>query len=307
MGENHLPAFLVPSPFGQCTKSPTQAVFNHQTLGPAHALWWNSCEEFPDAVFLFVPGNPGLLQFYDDFLALLHTKHPRLAIFGHAHLGHTPHLPSREHSLSAQVESAIEAVDAIRNTFGKTKIILSGHSVGAWIALQVLKARPSDIYKLFLLCPTLTHIADTPNGRRLSWLFRAPLPSVISWLSYLTRPLPLSFVFPNWPVLQIAVLRSLLNSRATIFACLSMAHEEMVTIREPDPALLNDHRHRICLYYAAEDDWVSTHKAKITSMYSPDEVVTRVVENANVPHAFCLSHSTEVASQCSLWLDSLSL
>jgi hypothetical protein len=33
---------------------------------------------------------------------------------------------------------------------------------------QVLKARPSDISKLFLLCPTLTHILDTPNGRRLS-------------------------------------------------------------------------------------------------------------------------------------------
>ncbi|KAJ6519647.1 hypothetical protein C8R45DRAFT_952225 [Mycena sanguinolenta] len=304
MSENYLPPFLVP--LGP-ESTPRQAVFNHPRFGSAHALWWNStgCES-PEAVFLFVPGNPGLLQFYTQFLSMLHVKHPRLAIFAHAHLGHTPNIPTHEYGLSAQVESAIEAVDAIRVTFGTTKIVLSGHSVGAWVALQVLKARPSDIFQLQLLCPTLSHIADTPNGRRLSWLFRSPFPWVISWLSYLTRPLPLSLVFHNWPVLQVAVLRSLLNSRTTIFACLSMAHEEMNTIREPDPVLLNEHRHRIYLYYAAEDDWVSIHQAKMTSLYLPDEA-TRIVENANVPHAFCLAHSAEVASQCSLWLNASAL
>jgi hypothetical protein len=102
-----------------------------------------------------------------------------------------------------------------------------------------------------------------------------------------------------------------------------MAHEEMATIHELDSALLDEHRHRIYLYYAANDDWVSTHKAKITRMYLPDEM-ERVVENAHVPHAFCLcmyhltvewstltvlcaAHSAEVASQCSLWLRTLSL
>ncbi|KAF7339620.1 Lipid droplet-associated hydrolase [Mycena sanguinolenta] len=302
MAENYLPPFLVPLG-AESTKSPCQTVFNHPRFGPAHALWWNSINyESPEAVFLFVPGNPGLLTFYTEFLSTLHAKHPRSAIFAHAHLGHTPGIPTREYSLSAQIESAIEAVDAIRLAFGTAKIVLSGHSVGAWVALQVLKSRPSDIHQLQLICPTLSHIADTPNGRRLSWLFRSPLPWVISWLSHLTRPLPLSLVFPNWPVLQIAVLRSLLNSRATIFACLSMAHEEMNTIRELDLNLLNEHRHRICLYYATEDDWVAVHKTKITSLYLPDEA-TRVVENADVPHAFCLTHSTEVASQCSLWLN----
>ncbi|KAJ7275218.1 hypothetical protein B0H12DRAFT_1086282 [Mycena haematopus] len=306
MAKNYLPPFLVP--FGDSTaKSQHEAIFNHPTFGPAHSLWWwNSCQESPEAVFLFVPGNPGLLLFYTEFLTLLHTKHPRLAIFAHAHLGHTPNIPTNEYSLSAQVQSVIEAVDAIRVAYGTAKIVLSGHSVGAWISLQVLKARPSDISQLFLLCPTLMYIADTPNGRRLSWLFKSPFPSVISWLSYLSRPLPLSLVFPNWPALQIAVLRSLLNSRATIFACLSMAHEEMAAIRDLDLVLLNEHRHRIYLYYAAEDDWVSRHKAKVTRLYSPEEA-TRVVENANVPHAFCLSHSAEAVSQCSLWLNVLCL
>lgn len=35
------------------------------------------------------------------------------------------------------------------------------------------------------------------------WSFRFPFPSLISWLSYLTRPLPLSLVFPNWLFLLV--------------------------------------------------------------------------------------------------------
>ncbi|KAJ6574933.1 hypothetical protein B0H19DRAFT_1126435 [Mycena capillaripes] len=304
MDPNYLPPFL--APFGKSTSSlPREAVFNHPTLGPAHSLWWNSSDASPEAVFLFIPGNPGLVQFYTEFLTLLQSNHPRLAIFAHAHLSHTPNLPSREYSLAAQIESAIEAVDATRAVFGKARIFLSGHSVGGWIALQVLKARPSDISQLFLLCPTLSHIADTPNGRQLSWLFKSPLPKIISWLSYLTRPLPLSVFFP-WPVLQIAVLRSFLNSPATIFACLSMAHEEMATIRELDQSLLTEHTHRIFLYFAAHDDWVSTHKAQIIRAYSPSETAM-IVDQANVPHAFCLAHGREVAGQCSLWLSTLNL
>ncbi|KAJ7706368.1 hypothetical protein B0H17DRAFT_626612 [Mycena rosella] len=180
---------------------------------------------------------------------------------------------------------------------------MAGHSVGAWIALQVLKARPSDVSQVFMLCPTLSHIADTPNGRRLQWLFRTPFPKIISYLSYLTRPVPLSLFFP-WPSPQTAVLRSLLNSPASIFACLSMAHEEMITIRELDTALLDEHRPRIYLYFAEDDEWVSTHKASVVRCC---EAIRVVNGEAGVPHAFCINHSAEVASQCSLWLGLLAL
>ncbi|KAJ7492794.1 hypothetical protein FB451DRAFT_1219594 [Mycena latifolia] len=307
--ESHLPTFLVP--FGEPAKSPPyyQAVFNHSTLGPAHSLWWNSTqhEESPEAIFLFIPGNPGLVNFYIEFLNSLHAKHPGLAIFAHAHLAHTPEIHAMKsegpNGLVAQIQSAIEALDSVRAAFPETKVIIGGHSIGAWVALQVMKARPSDVHKAFMLCPTLTHMADTPNGRRLKWLFRPPFPRIVSYISYLTRPLPLSLFFPDWPFPQLAVLRSFLNSPATIFACMSMAHEEMLTVRELDTPLLEEHRHRIYLYFAKEDEWVSTHKATIVRSFLAVEA-TRVVE-ADVPHAFCIKHSEEAASQCSAWLGAL--
>ncbi|KAJ6604477.1 hypothetical protein DFH09DRAFT_1122824 [Mycena vulgaris] len=277
----NLPSFLVP--FGESTESsPHQAVFNHPALGSAHTLWWNSDTQRPAAIFFFIPGNPGLVGFYTQFLNSVHSKHPGLAIFAHAHLAHTPSVqagkPNGAIGLVAQVQSAIEALDAVRAVFGQTKIIISGHSVGAWIALQVMKARPSDVYQAFMLCPTLEHIADTPNGRRLHWLFRSPFPTIISYLSYLTRPLPLSLLFRNWPSTQVA-----------------------------DTTLLDEHRDHIYLYFAEEDEWVSTHKATVLHSFMAGELARIVEGRADVPHAFRINHSEEVADQCSLWLSALDI
>lgn len=61
----------------------------------------------------------------------------------HAHLGHSPTVPHGDVysdlssvSLTSQVQSAIEAADAVKSTFPATKVVLAGHSVGSWVALQ---------------------------------------------------------------------------------------------------------------------------------------------------------------------------
>ncbi|CAK5279998.1 unnamed protein product [Mycena citricolor] len=258
-----------------------------------------------------VQGNPGLIGFYDQFFDLLHAAHHGLAIFGHAHLGHTPASvvghKSAEHDIKAQIQSATEALDAVRGAFsGQTKIILCGHSVGSWITLQVLKARPSTVHRSILLCPTILQIADTPNGRRLSWLFKRPIPWIVSRVSPLARAVPLGLLFARWPKALVLVLRSLVHSPSSIYACLSMAGEEMKVIRTLDSALLDEHKARICVYLAAQDDWVDRHKNEITPFFE-DSSNLFYDSSSPVPHAFCLHHSKEVADQCSLWLQQIDL
>jgi pimeloyl-ACP methyl ester carboxylesterase len=147
-----LPSFL--SPLAAIAKHPgfavQNAIFQHKKpLGQAHCLWWppKDGSQPPEIALLFVPGNPGLVEFYTPFLSALHDKDAssRLAILAHAHLNHTPlpssHLNAADHSLTAQVQSAIEAFDALRSEFGNnTKLILVGHSVGSWISTQVSNA-----------------------------------------------------------------------------------------------------------------------------------------------------------------------
>ena len=81
-----------------------------------------------------------MIDFYTPFLTALHDKvGGQISIFGHALTGHTPDIeqPSTfvSTSLTAQLDGAVEIVDAVKSTH--TTIVIAGHSVGSWIALQV--------------------------------------------------------------------------------------------------------------------------------------------------------------------------
>jgi hypothetical protein len=140
------------------------------------------------------PGNPGLVDFYIPFLSAIYEKliSTNVAILARAHLDHAPqilehsrHPPS--HGLTIQIESLIEILDSILYNYTKTRIVVIGHSVGAWISLQVgdlsptdlvplgltqviklLKARSNQVIAVFLLFPTISYIGNTPNGKKLT-------------------------------------------------------------------------------------------------------------------------------------------
>lgn len=135
------------------------------------------------------------MDFYTPFLSAIYEKlsSTNVAILARAHLDHAPQI--LEHSrrppsdgLTIQIESSIEILDSILYSYTeKTRIIVIGHSVGAWIALQVGKLSPTDLVPLgltqvikllrarsnqvsavFLLFPTISYIGDTPNGKKLT-------------------------------------------------------------------------------------------------------------------------------------------
>ncbi|KAJ6627102.1 hypothetical protein B0H10DRAFT_2291912 [Mycena sp. CBHHK59/15] len=299
-----LPPFL--APFGESSQFPCQGIFNHPKLGAAHSLWWkpkNECE--PKTIFLFIPGNPGLLNFYIPFLSSIHSRDNALAVFGHAHLAHTPDVEkfNGDYSLAAQIKSAIDTLDAVRATFSQSQVVLAGHSVGSFIALQVLKARSSEISRVFLLCPTIRHLAKTPN------VVVQTTSSTRHIMAFIPDTSAASLLlFPHWPPSQLDVLRILLNSPTSIFACLSMAHDEMGAIRELDTTLLAEHKHHIYFYFAREDKWVGDQKKAILRSLGDGEA--NIVEaQPAVPHAFCIdiTHGEEVAVQCSRWLSDLTV
>lgn len=61
-----------------------------------------------------------------------------------------------------------------------SKIILVGHSIGAYIILNLLKTcnRASDITKAILLFPTIERMAVSPNGRYVT-----PMVKYFKWLA----------------------------------------------------------------------------------------------------------------------------
>lgn len=132
------------------------------------------------------------MDFYIPFLSAIYDdvqQRTNVAIFAHALIGHVPGLepaPSvpydPKRSLDVQVEGFLEFFETIASFYAEgTRFVFLGHSVGCWIGLQVnavlnsllvalclinqaLREHVSRIEGFFLLCPTLSHMATTPNG-----------------------------------------------------------------------------------------------------------------------------------------------
>ncbi|EAU92717.2 hypothetical protein CC1G_01762 [Coprinopsis cinerea okayama7 len=302
-----LPHFLrsISSTQKHKTSAALNAVFEHNPpLDTAHAHWWPPKIQNtpPKCVLLFVPGNPGLIEFYTPFLEALYNRDTsgRLAILAHAHIGHTPGVGSAksDHGLTSQVQSAIEAFDALQSAYpADTKIVLIGHSVGSWICSQVLKARTENVHAVFLLFPTLSYIGDTPNGRRLWRIFTPTGRWIVSKLGHLARLVPvqvLGRLFPEWPSSQLEVLKDLVGDPRSIVAALTMASDEMHAIKELDVALFESCKGKLRFYYAERDDWVGEERERVLKVLHTSEsgIPVEVVHDEHgIPHAFCIMNN----------------
>ena len=141
----------------------------------------------------FLPGNPGLIQYYRPFLSRLHTllsssstaEASKFHICGHSHPGFesthdskgtgTPRRPlGLEQQIKAQEELFYHHIRSQRERTGNNaKVILMGHSVGCYMLLEIIKEHRKtvedgeedfDLIGGILLFPTIMHIAKSPLG-----------------------------------------------------------------------------------------------------------------------------------------------
>jgi hypothetical protein len=88
----------------------------------------------------------------------------------------------------------------------------------------------------------------------------------------------------------VQVLRGLLRAPAAIYAALTMAHDEMETVRELDVGFLRDFAENVWFYYAEEDGWVGEERGVVLRALRGTAAEGRVVHGrGGVPHAFCIS------------------
>lgn len=153
----------------------------------------------PPTYLLFLPGNPGLIEYYRTFLSTLSALlDRRIDILGVSHAGfHTRQTAARAGApgywtLSEQITQKVQIVEWLGRRCGssdgdrdedgdgeRARVIIAGHSVGAFMALEVLrvlgeqrKQRGSDqgvsVIGGILLFPTVVDIAKSSSGRILS-------------------------------------------------------------------------------------------------------------------------------------------
>lgn len=151
-------------------------------------LKYNEASEKKLLVF-FITGNPGLIGYYQTFLTLCYDslrskyKDHSIHVFGTSLAGFSV-AKVEKHDDPFALEQQIQYIDQtltrqVSSTSSKAsttdprRVILIGHSVGSYILLEVLRRQKSrhDVPKIIsgiCLFPTVTHIAKSPSGKRIS-------------------------------------------------------------------------------------------------------------------------------------------
>ncbi|KAJ4402630.1 hypothetical protein N0V82_010765, partial [Gnomoniopsis sp. IMI 355080] len=223
-------------------------------------------------------------------------------------------------------------------------VILIGHSLGTYIALEIFHRHlhePSIAPNLnlrsgILLFATIAHLAKSPKGIHLNLLRRTPL---LGTYLPLVAKLGLSLLptaAVRWIVRRVLgmpphaadVTTNFLTSRDGVYQALYLGMDEMAVISEEswaeelweiaDEAVAHQHEvPKFFILFGGQDHWVSReHRDRFIEMreeHVKREGVpghkrgrTRIeVDETGLPHDFCISHSETVAEKVAVWVNEI--
>lgn len=184
----------------------------------------------------FITGNPGLISYYQTFLQTLHelftssitSTQDIFHIYGQSLAGfeddETTPFRTHPYNLSDQISHSLTTLQSLALLSGAkkpqpyTSIILIGHSVGSYILLELIthlrkSSSPLTIKAGILLFPTVTHIAQSPSGVKISTLFK--IPDFPRRASFLARNL-VSLVPRPWLKWSVGVVTGMPDAAAEV-------------------------------------------------------------------------------------------
>lgn len=282
-------------------------------------------------LIFFITGNPGLIGYYNTFLTTVRnllSSPPNSScvfqIYGQSLAGFSSDLASRQapYSLEEQITILLSSLTILRHeTAPFTSIILIGHSVGAYILLELisrLKKSPEPHINIrggILLFPTVTHIAASKSGLKLTALLRIPdfprtagkLAENFLWLLPRGAVKWLVGMVTGMPDESAEVTTGFLKSDRGIWQALYLARDEMRTITEDkwdediwgvehaSPEGKKRKIPRLVFYFGKDDHWVADHTrdALIAARaIGEGEAQTSkpimMIDEMGVDHGFCI-------------------
>jgi hypothetical protein len=270
---------------------------------------------------LIFPGNPGSPYFYLDYATTLYLasgKRLPITICSHAchSVGSTGVAGSRprHYDLSAQVRhKAAIAAHLLRTSAAGKRLVLMGHSVGAYMCLEVMRALPeAAIARALLLFPTLLEIGSSPNGLSMMPLFRFGRWGLAA-LALLVGALPLGLqrglarlrlppdASPATVDAALTIIHPLVGANA-----LYLAYTEMRDIRALDTALVRRLAPRCVAFFGEGDGWNRPQDhCLVEEAFGGQGRVIFCREGH--PHGFVVhpKSSAAVAEKCWEWLKDL--
>ncbi|CAF5154208.1 unnamed protein product, partial [Rotaria sp. Silwood1] len=128
---------------------------------------------------VIIPGNPGLGGFYIPFAHELYNLfNENISILIISQAGHSPPLKYC-FTLNEQIEHKIKTIEKVLPINKNHRLILIGHSIGAYMVLNMLDKFQNNFDRAFFLFPTIERMNESNAGKRF-----------IRWYSILIYLLP---------------------------------------------------------------------------------------------------------------------
>ncbi|EDV50144.1 lipid droplet-associated hydrolase [Drosophila erecta] len=284
---------------------------------PTHIFTWGRWIEetiTEKEIVICITGNPGLPGFYTEFAGTLQKELGDLPVWVIGHAGHddppeasireVPQLSGNEElfNLDGQIRHKIAFIE--KYVPSDVKIHLIGHSIGAWMILQLLENERirSRIQKCYMLFPTVERMMESPNG----WVFTKvvmPLYSVFGYIFF-------SFFnfLPVWLRLMLIQIYFLIFSIPRQFLgtalkyskpsvaekVVFLADDEMARVRGIQREIVEQNLDILKFYYGTTDGWVPVSYYEQLKKDYPK--VDAQLDTKKIDHAFVLRHSQTMAA-----------
>ncbi|CAO2181678.1 unnamed protein product [Urochloa humidicola] len=251
----------------------------------------------PSLHVLVIPGNPGIAAFYKDFVEALYEDlggQASITVVGHISHSQKDSEHGRLFSLHEQIDHKVDFIEQ-ELQHSEQSIVLVGHSIGAYIGLEVFKRLQNKI-KLFVgLYPYLKFNKNSVTQSRIEYIARSSLLSKVvslfaSFIGSLqpsvTRGIVRRFLGPSWSVTAVDVACCHLLKYHTVRNVLFMVMTEFDKLtEEPDWSFIRAKEDKIAFLFGLDDHWGPLSHLEEISKRAPG--VSLSVETEGHTHGYC--------------------
>ncbi|XP_068663601.1 uncharacterized protein [Aristolochia californica] len=253
---------------------------------------------------LVIPGNPGVVSFYKDFVeAVYRLFDGNASVTAIGHISHTKKNweGGRLFSLQDQIDHKVNFIkQELQNK--EVPILLVGHSIGAYIALEVFRRLPEKVIYTIGLYPFLalnrkSMVQSILVRITASKILSAAFCSILAFLglfpNWLKRILVKRVVGQSWSTSAIGATCSHLLQYKAMQNILYMAMTELRKLsEEPDWVFIRAKKKQLAFLFGINDHWGPLTLYEEISKQAPNLPLT--IEREGHTHAFCCTESGSV-------------
>ncbi|KAK9921412.1 hypothetical protein M0R45_029922 [Rubus argutus] len=250
---------------------------------------------------LLIPGNPGGVPFYKDFVeALYELLGGTASVTAVGHISHTK--KNWEHGRLFSLQDQINhKMDFIKHELQNTAvpILLVGHSIGSYISMEMFRRSPEKVTYCVGLYPFL---ALNPQSTKQSLIWKIAesriLCVALSLIVALLGLLPISllrlivttFLGKSWSAAAVEAACSHLVKYHIMRNILFMAMTEFQKLSEtPDWAFMKENQHKIAFLFGIDDHWGPLQMFEEIAKQVPDAALS--IEREGHTHGFCCTEA----------------